>query len=326
MILKAQYSLMIVKAQRLLVSTIWLLMFLSHQAYADDCQLISAKDQFQGIKSVYIDKSGRYCLAESITAKPIFNLHEGRYMKDSILHIKVPNVMLDLRGYTLKSSADFAVGVRKLTSIKNGIIKAGIVGIEGGAERYAGIKRQVFIAKDFPMGDACDITYAECEDVSYLESIDKQPPKYTNKNVEIDNLKVGAKFRGIVLGGGNNTIRNSTIEVDGHTAIFNYGPNPIIENNTIIINGKGRTNLRTSDDAVELMKGAIKLRDAQGGIIRNNRIIYKGGFLGFGKAPVAINLLDSKDVLIEGNTIEGFDKLVRENGDTSYTESNNTIK
>lgn len=72
--------------------------------------------------------------------------------------------------------------------------------------------------------------------------------------------------------------------------------------------------------------GAIKLRDAKGGIIRNNKIIYTGGFFNWGKAPVAINLLDSKDVLIEGNTIEGFDKIVRENGDTSYMEKNNTIK
>jgi parallel beta helix pectate lyase-like protein len=322
-ILKAQYSLMIVKTQRLLVSAIWLLTLLSHQAYADDCHLISAKDQFQGTKSVYIRESGYYCLAESITAKPIFNLHEGRYMKASILHIRVPNVMLDLQGYTLKSSADSAVGVRQYTSIKNGIIKNGIVGIEGGTGGYIGIKKNPWGDDG---GDVCRISYPDCEDLSYLESIDKQPPKYTDLNVQIDTLKVEAKFRGIVLGGGNNTIRNSTIEVDGHTAIFNYGPNPIIENNTIIIYGKGRTNLRTSDDAVELMKGAIKLRDAKGGIIRNNKIIYKGGFLGFGKAPVAINLLDSKDVIIEGNTIEGFESLVRENGDTSFTEKNNKFK
>ena len=142
----------------------------------------------------------------------------------------------------------------------------------------------------------------------------------------VEKLNIQAGYRGIVLGGGNNIIRNSTIEVDAHTAIYMYGPNPIIENNTIIIHGKGKTNPNFKEDGIKILDGAIKLRDAKGGIIRNNRIIYKGGFLGFGKAPVAINLLDSKDVLIENNTIEGFKALVRQNGDTSITENSNTLK
>ena len=142
----------------------------------------------------------------------------------------------------------------------------------------------------------------------------------------VEKLNIQAGYRGIVLGGGNNIIRNSTIEVDAHTAIYMYGPNPIIENNTIIIHGKGKTNPNFKEDGIKILDGAIKLRDAKGGIIRNNRIIYKGGFLGFGKAPVAINLLDSKDVLIENNTIEGFKALVRQNGDTTFIDKKNAIK
>ncbi|MBK7006351.1 MAG: right-handed parallel beta-helix repeat-containing protein, partial [Burkholderiales bacterium] len=45
-----------------------------------------------------------------------------------------------------------------------------------------------------------------------------------------------------------------------------------------------------------------KLRDADGAIIRNNRFIVQSGSFGDQKAEAAINLLESKNVLIENNT------------------------
>lgn len=162
----------------------------------------------------------------------------------------------------------------------------------------------------------------------FLPKLHRQtpPPKYQDAHITIDNMNIFATYRGVQLADNHNTIRNSTIEVDDNTAIYLMGQYPVIENNNIIIhsnkNGDSETQKKYN---IQIKDGAIKLRDAKGGIIRNNRIIYKGGLFS-GKAPVAINLLDSKDVLIEGNTIEGFESLVRENGDTSYSDINNTIK
>nr|WP_255407841.1 right-handed parallel beta-helix repeat-containing protein [Collimonas sp. PA-H2] len=131
----------------------------------------------------------------------------------------------------------------------------------------------------------------------------------------VEHMTIHAGWRGVVMGGGGNVLRDSTIDVDGHTAVYMYGPGSIIENNTIIIHRNG--------DA-KPFDAAIKLRDAHGAVVRNNRIIYKGGWLG--KAPAAVNLLDSTDVLIEGNTVENFDKLVRINGDSKYAEKDNSLK
>lgn len=203
-------------------------------AHASECAVLNIKHQFDNRGTITVDEPGNYCLMMDLKTKPRFDLHAWSDQEDTpILNIRAANVEVNFKNYILRSSAKYAVKVARLSVLKDGIIKNGIVGVRG--DGYASIKKQVYIAKDFPMGTVCRITYPECEDASYLESIDKQPPTYKAKNVTIDNVKVEAKFRGIVLGGGNNIIRNSTIEVDGHTAIFNFGPNPIIENNTIII-------------------------------------------------------------------------------------------
>jgi hypothetical protein len=174
--------------------------------------------------------------------------------------------------------------------------------------------------------DSCDARDWQCEDLSYLDGLEKAPLQYQDANITIDNMNIFATYRGVQLADNHNTIRNSTIEVDDNTAIYLMGQYPVIENNTIIIHSNKNNDTETQKKYnIQIKDGAIKLRDAKGGIIRNNRIIYKGGLFS-GKAPVAINLLDSKGVLIEGNTVEGFEKLLRENGDTSFTENNNTIK
>ncbi|WP_369827846.1 right-handed parallel beta-helix repeat-containing protein [Collimonas sp. PA-H2] len=159
------------------------------------------------------------------------------------------------------------------------------------------------------------VSHAEYEDLPASESLDKKAPGYQPTGNLVEHMTIHAGWRGVVMGGGGNVLRDSTIDVDGHTAVYMYGPGSIIENNTIIIHRNG--------DA-KPFDAAIKLRDAHGAVVRNNRIIYKGGWLG--KAPAAVNLLDSTDVLIEGNTVENFDKLVRINGDSKYAEKDNSLK
>jgi len=154
----------------------------------------------------------------------------------------------------------------------------------------------------------CPIGVLKCEDIPSSQTIDRRSPIYGGTNYIIEKMVIRAGWRGVDLGGRNNVLRDSVIEVEGRVAVFQFGPGATIENNTFIVRGKGD---RTAFDA------ALKLRDAHGAIIRNNTFIFEGGF--FASAPAAINLLDSKDVLIEGNTFKGFEQKVRVNGDSTYT-------
>jgi nitrous oxidase accessory protein NosD len=132
-------------------------------------------------------------------------------------------------------------------------------------------------------------------------------------------MTIHAGGRAIIIAGAGNTIRNSVLEVDGDTSVLSYGPDTIIEGNTFIIH------LDKKNPKGEL-PAALKLRHANRAIVRNNKFIVKKGLFNSSTAEFAINLSDSKDVLIEGNTIEGFDKLVRKNGDTNFIDQNNVLK
>jgi len=136
-----------------------------------------------------------------------------------------------------------------------------------------------------------------------------------------EDLHIESGGRGIVMVGTDNVIRNNVIEVDGKVAVYSYGPRPIIEGNTFIVY------LDPRDTAT--LPAMLKLRDADGAIIRNNRFIVKRGrFTGLSpdKAEAAINLLTSKDVLIENNTVEDTRQLVRKDDASSLVERGNTLK
>ena len=111
-------------------------------------------------------------------------------------------------------------------------------------------------------------------------------------------------------------MRNNIIEVESATAAYLYGPGSVIEGNTFIVH-------QTKGEPAATL-AILKLRDADGAVIRNNRFIVKGAFTG--KADFAINLLESKNVVIEGNTIEGAKALVRKDAASTTIERGNEIK
>ena len=122
--------------------------------------------------------------------------------------------------------------------------------------------------------------------------------------------------------GAGNVLRNSTIEVDSDTAVYLYGPGSVVEGNTFIIHSSKQYPYPAK------LPAALKLRDADGAVIRNNRFVVKGGLFGIfsGKADVAINLIESRDVLIENNVIEGANGLVRTDAASTATERGNELK
>ncbi|MDP3608523.1 MAG: right-handed parallel beta-helix repeat-containing protein [Methylophilus sp.] len=355
------------------VVLIILLVFEYRSSLANECTNIKANESPHDNKPVVIQKPGRYCLQSDVKLQDNFVIseggwksngrsglfiietydpsepHEGRGLFDiNPIYVKPgdgPVFDIDLQKHTLSHKSKTGVGFigrAYRTRIQNGSIKDVHLGIK----LYGGFSGVWTVGRD----DNRDLSSEEFEDMPFSKlKVKNNPPKYQNTDYLIDSINVFSIKRGAEVSGSGNVIRNSIIEVDGHTAIYMYGPNPIIENNTIVIYGKGEGEFYLKGRGYEripngknpngsirydsiwhegkktnIQSAPIKLRDAQGGIIRNNRIIYKGGLFS-GKAPVAINLLDSKDVLIEGNTIEGFENLVRENGDTSYIENNNTL-
>ena len=107
--------------------------------------------------------------------------------------------------------------------------------------------------------------------------------------------------------GKNNIIRNCRI-IGGNGTVNLYGPNLLLEKNTIILNS---TEAQGPSDEQPI---AIYLEDAAESIVRNNKIIVNG-------LPVinlaAIVLTNSPDVLVEKNTITGTRNLYRMRDDRS---------
>lgn len=143
-----------------------------------------------------------------------------------------------------------------------------------------------------------------------------QPTFYT-----AENLQIQSGGRAIIMAGSDNVVRNNTIEVDGRTAVYLYGPRSLVEGNTFIVHMDPR------DKAP--LPAILKLRDADGSIIRNNRFIVKRGGL-FRKTDAepqaGINLLESRDVLIEGNVFEDVALPVRKDAASTATERGNALR
>jgi hypothetical protein len=306
--------------------------------YADECTQLGVKDQDKNDQGYGIGLTGSYCITVDVSVKEQYEWNHGWsriYKRPAALGINASNVEIDLQKHTMTSKASNsinALAINIVSNQKNILIKNGSLRVIGkqaiGVFHRASSSKYIYLPSKvtYLKRDSCDVRDSQCEDLSYLDGLEKTQMQYQDANITIDNMHIFATYRGVQLADNHNTIRNSTIEVDDNTAIYLMGQYPVIENNTIIIHSNKNGDTETQKKYnIQIKDGAIKLRDAKGGIIRNNRIIYKGGLFS-GKAPVAINLLDSKDVLIEGNTIEGFENLVRANGDTSYSENNNTIK
>ena len=136
-----------------------------------------------------------------------------------------------------------------------------------------------------------------------------------------ENLQIKSGGRAVIMAGSDNVVRNNTIEVDGRTAVYLYGPRSLVEGNTFIVH------MDLRDKAP--LPAILKLRDADGSIIRSNRFIVKrsGLFRKKEEEPQAgINLLESKGVVIEGNVFEEITLPVRKDAASTTTESGNISK
>lgn len=260
-------------------------------------------------KTKTVRKPGSYCLQTAISRTRAFDIHAASFKTaagEALLTIDYGGrgggtdggrLELDLRGNRISSTAPDMLGVSSSGLVRNARVRNGSIALEG--DQSVGVSMLYAGAQGMPSGLYPSLP--QFEDAA-------APPSgcWGNTGNVVERLSIRASGRGVVLGGDNNVVRDSTIEVDGPVAIFAYGKGTVIENNTIIVHARGSGPY----------EAIIKLRDARGAVIRNNRIIYKG----WGKAGMAVNLLDSENVRIENNVLESIAEVVRQVGRTSVQE------
>jgi len=262
---------------------------------------------------------GKYCLTVDLRQSQEFDIHAARFLTYTgvpLLTIFYTGPLgsldfstggtteIDLQDHEIRAAVDDMTGIRDMIPSKHLFIHDGTIVVPGNDKYNIGIDLQAMASPQKTYARAnCKAEQTACEEESPANH--KAPPYLPTEHV-VRRVNVRAGWLGVQMVGIGNTLRDSVIEVDSRGAIALFGPGSKIENNTIIVHGKGDA---TSDD------GAIVLWDGNGAVIRNNRFIFKGWFK---KAPPAIRLIDSADVQLDGNTFEGFDQRVEQIGTSSY--------
>jgi len=278
-----------------------------------------------------IRKSGKNCVVHDFIQRQRYHAHDsdrgsqGNPGYEGVLSFhENNNIDLDLRGHII-SGAPFedvagfvAASGKSDLRVHNGNIKTPGLNSIG-----------VFMSKSFRYPPSGLPKYLPPEDMPHMLSAEYDPVRKAftfsspwdyqpSTRYTAENLHIQSGGRGIIMSGADNVVRNNVIEVDGKVAVYLYGPRPIIEGNTFIV--------KLSDKDKATLPAALKLRDADGAIIRNNRFIVQSSGFRINKAEAAINLLSSSNVLIENNIIENTSTLLRKDDVSSATERGNQLK
>lgn len=128
---------------------------------------------------------------------------------------------------------------------------------------------------------------------------------FRETNHLIESLDIRSGEAGILVEGKGNVIRNNKIIIDGDRALLSRGPKLVLENNEIEIKGA-----LTDEGRIYGRSLPIQLIQADGAIIRNNRIRFTGSGRDF-RPEAAFDLIESRDVLFENNEVVGIPALER---------------
>lgn len=272
---------------------------------------------------IQLGAPGTYCLDQPVQQSKLME-RRGRELTtiggDGIILIGADDVSLDLggnlvsnersHGYTLIKHYYYEPGRRhsnwfSRTHIRNGrLLSPGSKGIGVrliAANRYgpAGFGTLA----DSPMGKHLATVFLDTRHV-------------------VEGLQIEAGSRAILIDGRNNTIRNNHIIVDSATAIIAQGPGIVIEDNVIEVRNDFRDFSTYSRKQEALTPFPIRLIQADGAVIRNNRIRLVDRSTGT-SLPAAIELIESRDVTVQGNHFGAIDEPVRADAVSSYSASGN---
>ena len=272
-----------------------------------------------------LEHPATYCLKENLFVKWNRDWLLGRfqYSSESVVTISSSDIVLNLRGYTISGDGGLSAAVEstydnngapiqhppKNITVRNGKI---LIERQGTGIKVIGLggDSSADVAED--MSDASKIRQGNDKNKTrdpFVENLakrtfekdakepqPKKPSDYPERHVLIEhmNIRIKSDKPAIMVQGAGTVIRNNVIEVDGGTAIWLGGPNALVENNTIIING---------DKEPVTADAAIRLKHGDGAIFRNNKIIIKG------KANRrAVSTFNSAGFIFENNTLYGPNK------------------
>ena len=282
-----------------------------------------------------VDKPGTYCIDKNMRIdgqKYSFTIEGPRLFSDDdqLLIIRSGDVTIDFKGHYASSDAqlDSAFStpyIRKYVSsfmsppppapnnitLKNGLVEIERTGVgisfRGlGPEVYANtvdeLRRLMGPVSEWDSFKRDEYMKNTGQRIRILsEMFPAGPSAYPVRNLRLENMKIKTKQDAVVLEGASSVIRDSVIETNSGTAIWLYGPNAVLENNTIIVHcletklvTEGLATCREIDAPIRLMHG-------DGAVIRNNRFILKS------KAHQrVISVFETGAFTFHGNTIVGL--------------------
>ena len=294
-------------------------------AYAQnpDCHSLAPRAD----TSVKLENGGRFCLETdlNIRDRPAF-FPDGRSgLPSRAVAITADDVTFDLGGHSVRVG-DVTLGLQirrhgsnpseprqpQQISIRNGTIRVvSSIAIDAGfssqsipsdmGDPLESISKE---GKSQELLDATRETLARLQTTSFQAALARRPARpadYQERNILIENLHIDARDGNISsraragainIQGAGTVIRHCVIETNAGTALWIFGPNALIENNTIIVHGAAP--LREAD-------APIRLHQADGAVIRNNKIIIKGSANRRG-----ISVFDTGTITVDNNTFYGM--------------------
>jgi hypothetical protein len=274
----------------------------------DGCSPVKYRGGFHPIVE-YVSGSGNHCVIHDFVQRKLRDFINGRvrgsptdeagqgsvisFSEDSHSNIDLRKHLIS--GRPFENTRGIGMDSKSPThlAVHNGVIETpGPLGIGIDLAPYIeGRQRLQELTEDRPA----------IKEVGYSRTFagiwDYTPPTFYTA----ENLQIKSGGRAIIMAGSDNVVRNNTVEV-----------------NTFIVHMDPR------DKAP--LPAILKLRDADGSIIRNNRFIVKRGGLFRKKEEepqAGINLLESKDVVIEGNVFEQVAVPVRKDEASTTMEDGN---
>lgn len=260
-----------------------------------------------------IESTGRYCLEVDLVQRQLYEVIRGRavsHQGHEMVTISADDVQLDLSGFAIRNEW-FPKGIAMLRFYR----PMGGYEMQGpGFERLT-IRNGSFISPG-ESGIGLDLQSNEYREASGRHGVDIPPGEtpstyFRDTRHVIENLRIEAGQVGIIVQGKNNIVRNNRIVINEENAIIATGPNLILENNVIEIRGTITDYAKAYGHSLP-----VQLIQADGAIVRNNRIRFIGSANDH-RPEAAFDVIESRDVLFENNTIEAIPALERHDAASS---------
>jgi hypothetical protein len=299
--------------------------------------VVNGSTDSRAIRTI-VENPGIYCLEENIQIDGQYSPFtiEGSKLfsdDDQLLIIRSDDVSIDFKEFSATSDAalDSAISTPYLRkydtsflsplppapkniSLKNGTLRIDRTGVgirfRGlGPESFANTREELRELMG-PRADWDSVSRDEYfkktgRQIRILsELFPKGPSAYPVRNLHLENMRIKTKQDAVILEGASTVIRDSVIETDSGTAVWLYGPNAILENNTIIVHCLETKRITEGLATCRKLDAPIRLMHGDGAVIRNNRFILKSN-----AHQRVISVFETGSFTFENNTVVGLQDI-----------------